>query len=147
MTENVTPLDLEVVTDNSAGFSTVPLSADDRAPSGKLEFDYVPERARRSAYYEVRASGPMFAGQDPVLKGRLLLAEPDVVSAINECREVWQQQVIEKRIVRKGKKDLLPFAQQWDLSGGAYADLLDDVGLELARAGRRSVHDPLPQWR
>jgi hypothetical protein len=135
MTENVTPLDLEVVTDNTVGFSNVPVSADDRPPTGKIEFDYVPERKRQPAYYEVRASGPMFAGRGPVCKGRLLLAESAVVSAINDCREVWQQEVIEKRIVRGGKKDLLPFAQQWDLSGGAYTGLLDDVGLELARAG------------
>jgi hypothetical protein len=48
MTEKATPLDLEVVTDNSEGFFSVPVSVGDREPSARLEFDYVPETGQKA---------------------------------------------------------------------------------------------------
>jgi hypothetical protein len=135
MTDKATPLDLEVVTDNSDGFSSVPVSGEDREPSGRLEFEYVPERRRRPGYFEVRASGPMFAERDPVLRGKLPLLDSDVAVAINACRDSWQQEVVEKRIERPGQFDLLPYGQKWDLSEKQHAGLLESIGPELARAG------------
>ena len=144
MTERATPLDLSVVTDNSGAFSSVPVSNDDRIPSGRLEFDYVPATKRWDPYYEVRASGPIF-GPGPVRKGVLKRAAFDVIGAINDCRDTWLLEVVQKRIPRPGnsgslpykhKNEILPYSRDWNLSGSQYAGLLDDVAPELARAGQ-----------
>jgi len=135
MTEKATPLELKVVTDNSGGFCSVPVSAQDREPSGRLEFDYVPATKRRPAYYEVRASGPIF-GPEPARKGILKLTDFDVIGAINDCRDVWLREVVLKRFPLPGKPNHLPYDREWDLTGRQYAGLLDSVAGELAIAGQ-----------
>jgi hypothetical protein len=135
MTEKATPLELKVVTDNSGEFSSVPVSDDDRIPSGRLEFDYVPPARRKDPYYEVRASGPIF-GPEPVLMGKLNRADFDVFGAISDCRDTWLQGVVHKNFPLPGKSHFLPFDREWDLSGSGYAGLLDDVATELAQAGQ-----------
>jgi hypothetical protein len=136
MTEKATPLELKVVTDNSSEFSSVPVSAEDREPSGRLEFGYVPATGRKSAYYEVRASGPIF-GPEPARQGALNLSRSDAIGAIDSCRDAWRRHVVEKRSVRPdGKPDFLFYDREWDLSGTKYAGLLDSVAPELARAGQ-----------
>jgi hypothetical protein len=133
MNERATPLELKVVTDNSGRFSSVPVSNDDRIPSGRLEFDYVPPEKKQDPYYEVRATGPIF---DPVRSGRLNLAEFDVTGAINDCRDTWLRAVVNKDFPIPGKDEFWPYDREWDLSGSQYAGLLDDVAPKLARAGQ-----------
>lgn len=132
MTDQQTPIDLDVVVDNTSGLQQ---TADREPPiprTGQLRFEY----DTVADTYRVFAWNTLFSDDGGgMLDGRLQRGRATVVAAINDCRDAWLTEVVGREL-RVATGRAFPFADQWDLSGPALHGHLDNVGLQLARAGK-----------
>lgn len=87
--------------------------------------------------YTVQAWGKVFP-QDGggIFQGHVGSADNVIRSDISALREVWQESVLRRFVIgAHGRR--YPFVDGWDLSGGEDREGVDEVWLELARAGHR----------
>lgn len=68
-------------------------------------------------------------------RGRLTASTAEISAAVGALRATWHSKILSFVGEREGGGRWYPFVDSWDLSPGPYAGALDDLGLDLARAG------------
>lgn len=91
--------------------------------------------SRDSDGYLLQAWGSAFP-QDGAggYQGRSAVPASTIEAGVSHLRSIWQEQVIEYT-ERHEHVTRFPFVDTWDLSNSGDRDLIDQVGLRLARAG------------
>ena len=103
---------------------------DSGSPSKLRDVSLTFEYWETKQVYEVRATGPIFNNE--YWAGQLLKPRANLVAAIDQCLDTWQQKVAYRQDAAKGKL----FQNRLDFNVPGDKGLLDLVWLDIARAGR-----------
>jgi hypothetical protein len=132
-----TKLQLEPLVSNSAGLAAIPgVNEDNLERDGGFQIRY-DSVATEAGTYQINAYGNLF--QPPRTWGtQIPLSHNDLFAHVEDCRNVWQQVVIQYSQKKRGwvnDTERFPFQEQWDFSKqGAVVEIL---GRRLALAGEK----------
>jgi len=115
-------LSLSSQVDNKPGWNEISLP---QPRNVALIFDYSSDLRR----YQVRATGLLFGVE--IFSGILPKSREDLIAAVGHCLDIWERKVTYRQDVSGANR----FTLRWDFSAPEDKTFLDEVWLDLARAG------------